>query len=718
MRITLHHKKYINARFKTMNSIDDFLLLLNDTKEMMYGKEFHSIRKNELRYYANPKICHNRYSKFEIKKKSGGIRVINAPNDGLKTILKVLNVIFQHIYEPHKSSVGFTLGKSIVDGAQLHVGKNYIYNIDLKDFFHSFDQKRLKYALMKSPFNLRGEQREQIAYFISCLCTHPFEINGEIKNVLPQGSPTSPVITNFLCEKLDNRLNGLAKRFGCDYSRYADDISFSSNKNVFIDTVFLTELSRIIEENQKLEINGNKTRLLTKNGNNRQEVTGLTVNEKVNVRRNYTKELRMLIYYWETYGIEKAQKIYNLHSSIQSNRSKKSSSDVKNVIFGKLLYMKMVKGNNDSTYKALQDRFDKLAGGKIKIEKTNSPFTPKDERISLVRHDPKQLVKLLNMFGTDHEELKFTTHLWDGNEINSFEFFSKKNYDKHSKIEKIRDLDDNLWWEKIFPFVFQDKLKTNKKGEPFPYRWGKHQMRIGWNYPNFIKNWCANNYDNKGLKAIQPFNILLPDEFLPETKVIDKITIKTFLDVVNVFKKEIEFRGNDFYIAIQYLFANNLVGFELDKTALKSLKSFNVYTNTEKILNAIGRIFQMIKSVCDDMVAQGIHVSQRIHIQSSFHETEDEKYYTLEIIHVNSVCWKPYNHPKLSGKSGDLAKVVKDLIGRCDFSISGEFSDGHRRVFTKLDYLYPGFNQLNPEVKITTNVNDPGGFVYWFKFYV
>jgi hypothetical protein len=72
----------------------------------------------------------------------------------------------------------------------------------------------------------------------------------------------------------------------------------------------------------------------------------------------------------------------------------------------------------------------------------------------------------------------------------------------------------------------------------------------------------------------------------------------------------------------------------------------------------------------------------------------------------------------LSGKSGDLAKVVKDLTGRCDFSISGEFSDGHRRVFTKLDYLYPGFNQLNPEVKITPNVNDPGGFVYWFKFYV
>lgn len=300
MERTLQHKKFIIARFKSIRTIDDFLTLLNETKELINGKDYRPIQKKSLRYYANPNLCKTRYSKFEIKKKNGGIRVINAPCDGLKSILKVLNVIFQHLYEPQLAAVGFSPNKSIVDGARIHVGKTYVYNIDLKDFFHSFDQKRLKYALMKAPFNLRGEQREQIAFFISCLCTHPFEIDGQLKNVLPQGSPTSPFITNFLCEKLDIRLNGLAKRFGCNYSRYADDISFSNNKNVFKDTEFLSELKRIIEENQKLEINNKKTRLLSKIGKVRQEVTGLTVNEKVNVRRTYTKELRMLIYYWET----------------------------------------------------------------------------------------------------------------------------------------------------------------------------------------------------------------------------------------------------------------------------------------------------------------------------------------------------------------------------------------------------------------------------------
>lgn len=722
MKLSTQHNKYIIARFKRIRTIDDFLILLNETKEFMYGKDFKKIHKKSLFYYANPLICRDRYTKFEIKKKTGGTRIINAPNEGLKSILKVLNVVFQQIYEPQTTAVGFTPNKSVVDGAKCHIEKNYVYNIDLKDFFHSFNQKKLKYALMKPPFNLRGEQRERIAFFISCLCTHPFEINGEVKNVLPQGSPTSPFITNFLCEKLDARLNGLAKRFGCNYSRYADDISFSNNKNVFTDNEFLTELKRIIEENQKLEINEKKTRLLPKNGKVRQEVTGLTVNKKVNVRRSYTKELRMLIYYWETYGYEKAQNIYKSYLKINYTEKGKETFNLKNVILGKLLYMKMVKGNDDSTFKSLSDRFQKLVGIK-KLPESGNLGQEKNELNSLVQadffeHNPKRLVELLNMFGSDQEELKFTTHIWDGNEIKTFELFSNKNFNKHSKIEEIKYLDDNLWWGKIFPFVYQKDLNTNNKGERIPYHWGKYRIRIGWNYPNFIRNWCAENYDNMGEKAIQPFNIVLPDEFVPSIKVIDKTTIKTFMDIVNVFKKEIEFRGNDFYISIQYLFADILVGYELDKLSLKTLKSFCVYTNTEKILNAVSRIFQMIKNVVDEKVNNGMEISKFIQIRSFFHDSEVDKYYTLEIIHVQSVCDKPYNHPKLSGKSGDLALVIKNLKGRCDFSVSAEFYDGQKNVFANLNYLYSGCDRFDAGVIITTNIDDPGGFVYCLKFYV
>ena len=93
---------------------------------------------------------------------------------------------------------------------------------------------------------------ETLAFSLASLCTHPFEIEGEFKTVLPQGAPTSPTITNILCIKLDKRLSGLAKRFKITYSRYADDITFSSDTNVFRKEEFISELHRIIEKDQNL----------------------------------------------------------------------------------------------------------------------------------------------------------------------------------------------------------------------------------------------------------------------------------------------------------------------------------------------------------------------------------------------------------------------------------------------------------------------------------
>ena len=207
-----------------------------------------------------------------------------------------------------------------VETRTAHVGNHYVYNLDLKDFFHSFDRNRVKMGFIYEPFNLNGE-REPLAFLLASLCTHPFEVNGEIKNVLPQGSPTSPTITNILCKKLDRRLTGLANRFGAKYTRYADDITFSSPHNIYNDEDFKKELERIISEDNLLKINGkqkeigpqlkinsDKTRL--QKSAYRQEVTGLILNDKVNVRQRYVKQIRMWLYYWEKYGYEKAQQIF------------------------------------------------------------------------------------------------------------------------------------------------------------------------------------------------------------------------------------------------------------------------------------------------------------------------------------------------------------------------------------------------------------------------
>lgn len=144
------------------------------------------------------------------------------------------------------------------------------------------------------------------------------------EDVLPQGAPTSPVLSNIVCETLDSRLSGLAKRFGLTYSRYADDMTFSSYHRVYAkDSVFWAELHSIIEE-CGFRLNDSKTRLLKKG--TRQEVTGITVEERLNVSRKWMKLLRTQVFHYEMYG-----------GSEETYRS----------LMGKIAFLKMVRGGDD-----------------------------------------------------------------------------------------------------------------------------------------------------------------------------------------------------------------------------------------------------------------------------------------------------------------------------------------------------------------------------------
>jgi len=195
---------------------------------------------------------------------------------------------------------------------------------------NNFDQEKEKYILQGSA-SLKTKEgkslentlwlvnkipvssRLDIANIIASLCSNEMEVERKKetsewekvkRNVLPQGAPTSPILTNIICQKLDYLLSGVAKRFGLKYSRYADDITFSSMHNVYQPSSdFLKELSRVIE-NQNFCIKKSKTRL-QKEGY-RKEVTGLLVNENVNVQKRYIKKLRIWLYYWERYSYERA----------------------------------------------------------------------------------------------------------------------------------------------------------------------------------------------------------------------------------------------------------------------------------------------------------------------------------------------------------------------------------------------------------------------------
>lgn len=362
----------ISKSFSEMSSLEDLAELMNLVNEWMYAgfTKVKPVRIKSLTYYSNSKIATNRYRRFTIAKKSGGQRVIHAPVAGLKHLQQTLSVILQIVYQPHAAAKGFVSGESVVSNAMPHIGKNYVFNIDLKDFFPSVDKPRFWKRLQYAPFNLNIDtQRLDLANRISALCFTEMEvdrfIDGEMllvkKEVLPQGAPTSPIITNIIAERLDRKLTGLANRFGCTYTRYADDISFSSMHNIYAsNSDFRQELGRIIES-QNFRINQKKTRLQRKN--HRQEVTGVIVNDKLNVNRRYVKQLRHWLYLWEHYGEEQAKELFKNSYLQDKGHVNEVVPSMRQVINGKLLYLKMVKGEDDATYLKLYHRFEALREG-------------------------------------------------------------------------------------------------------------------------------------------------------------------------------------------------------------------------------------------------------------------------------------------------------------------------------------------------------------------
>ncbi|CAH0999054.1 hypothetical protein LEM8419_00349 [Neolewinella maritima] len=367
MNITPEQVKQITTQLAAVETKTDLAALLSEAQNILHGKTCKPITATAFAYHMNPYMNKNRYRNFTIKKKSGGARVIYAPTNDLKAILRALNLILQCMYTPARVVTGFVPGRSIVDNAKCHIGHRYVYNIDVKDFFHSFDRNRVKLAFMYAPFNLR-DKREPLAFFLASLCTQAFRFPGEVvKAILVQGSPTSPTLTNIICATLDRRLTGLARRFGVTYSRYADDITFSSEHCPYNREDFQRELLRIIE-GQGLTLNPDKTRL--QNLAHRQEVTGLIVNEKVNVRRRYVKQLRMYLYYLEKYGFYKAEAIFLRDYLADRKHNVKGNPQMLNVLGGKLDFLRMVKGQEDSTYISLLQRFQRFDFRPTKISKT------------------------------------------------------------------------------------------------------------------------------------------------------------------------------------------------------------------------------------------------------------------------------------------------------------------------------------------------------------
>lgn len=257
------------------------------------------------------------YKEFDIPKRTGGTRRITAPTGKLKDVQKCISVLVAPYYQVPNCVHGFAEGKSVASNASMHTAKNYVLNIDLKDFFPTITYTRVVKSLKELGFN------DEVSDIIARLCTIPMwdEQIQMLRNSLPQGSPASPLLSNIVCSTLDQRLSVLAKRYGLTYSRYADDITFSSNHSVYAKGgEFFKEFEDIVRSSG-FKINEKKTRL-QKRGS-RQEVTGIIVGEKINTYRQFTKNLRVAVFHAETNGCTPREF---------------------NNIMGRVSYMAMVKG--------------------------------------------------------------------------------------------------------------------------------------------------------------------------------------------------------------------------------------------------------------------------------------------------------------------------------------------------------------------------------------
>ena len=241
-----------------------------------------------------------KYDHYAIPKKRGGARHIFAPEWRLKLLQRRLNVFLQAYYlavRPAEAH-GFVVvprepGRrcNIVENAAVHVGRKHVVNIDLKDFFPSIAAWRIK-ELFDSPlFNFD----EPVAVALALLTTY--------RGVLPTGAPTSPVLSNFVCMPLDDDLRVFCREQGLLYTRYADDLTFSADE--LISGEMIDGIIDIIRDNG-FEINPRKLRAQA--SNRRQSVTGLTVNEKVNVDRRLLKKIRAMLHDLTINGLDVATK--------------------------------------------------------------------------------------------------------------------------------------------------------------------------------------------------------------------------------------------------------------------------------------------------------------------------------------------------------------------------------------------------------------------------
>jgi S1-C subfamily serine protease len=313
------------------------------------------------------------YHQFEIAKGKGKTRIIYAPDERLKYLQRQIAPLLDQLYRVRNPVHGFVAGKSVKTNALAHLRKRFVLNIDLTEFFPSITENRVTGVLESLGIDSR------VASIIARLCCRASQ--------LPQGAPTSPVLSNMICFRLDKKLLAFAKDARSIYTRYADDITFSSYQPMtalfegpvpasghFPPDLLVPALRDIFATNG-FTINPDKAHYADRHS--RRMVTGLKVNEFLNVDRRYVRNIRAALYSVETLGKKAAQEKFE--------DSYRGTSDLGAHLEGKITWLRYIRGQSDPVFRAIAVRFN-TAFPDRKIEVTPTTTEVRDRAVWVVEH--------------------------------------------------------------------------------------------------------------------------------------------------------------------------------------------------------------------------------------------------------------------------------------------------------------------------------------------
>ncbi|WP_441280808.1 reverse transcriptase domain-containing protein [Tardiphaga sp. 862_B3_N1_1] len=313
------------------------------------------------------------YQKFEISKGKGKKRVISAPDHRLKMLQTKIASSLAPIYKPRNPVHGFVEGHSVKTNATAHLRSKFVMNLDIQGFFPAITEGRV--AGLMNALGIDG----RVAEILARICCN--------EGVLPQGAPSSPVISNMICFRMDKELQRIAKESRCIYTRYVDDITFSSYQPLTLlfegppppagtfSPDLLKDRLRSAFLTNGFAINPQKVHYADKHS--RRTVTGLKINELLNVDRKYVRNIRAALFVVEKQGAAAAQTIlkekYGREAALSSH------------LRGRISWLGHIKGSSDPIFRGLASRYNKLFPTE-KLQILPTVFEVRERAVWVVEH--------------------------------------------------------------------------------------------------------------------------------------------------------------------------------------------------------------------------------------------------------------------------------------------------------------------------------------------